>query len=316
MIKVFQGLMSKYTGYRIKKLKEIEIELNKSYNTIKYDHHSPKQVEAQKKISFPSLATAASIGKNIEYSIKSVKNNPLNANTEISDPLLEEFENYIYSMGINSIGYTKIPSNLIFKDKSILYANAIVLTKEIDEYSVNNDIPNKAAHDLKLYDEFGKKVNTITDYLRENGFGAQASHPAGGMVTYPSLAQEANLGWVGRSHLLITPELGPRQKIAAIFTSIENLPQVESNEHSWISDYCKNCGKCMRKCPEKAIIEKEISNEDFVKESPDSILTTEIKVDVCKGCNDACTICMKECPFNKIEYNKLKNSFEKRVKDD
>jgi epoxyqueuosine reductase len=147
-----------------------------------------------------------------------------------------------------------------------------------------------------------KKTNELADYLRKNGFGAHASHPAGGMVTYPSLAQEANLGWVGKIHLLITPELGPRQKISAIFTSIENLPKTGPNEHTWISNYCANCGKCVKKCPENAILEKK---------SSDIGLSTEIKVDICKGCNDACTICMKECPFNKRDYWPLKDRFEK-----
>lgn len=304
MKNIFQDIQDRYTNYRLNKLKKLEIGLNKEFNTIKSDNNSPKIVEAQKEISITSLPTAVSIGRNIEYSFKSLRKNPIKPETIITRDLLKEFENYAQSIGITSIGYTKVPSNLIFKDRSILFENAIILTKEIDEYSVNNDISNKASRDLKLYDEFGKNTNELTDYLRQNGFNAQASHPAGGMVTYPSLAQEANLGWVGKSHLLITPELGPSQKISAIFTSIENLPQTGPNEHSWISDYCANCGKCVRKCPVNAILEKK---------SSDSGLSTKIKADICKGCNEACTICMKECPFNKKDYAKIKNRFEKRI---
>jgi hypothetical protein len=53
----------------------------------------------------------------------------------------------------------------------------IVFTKEIDKNAVDNDIPQKAEKDLKLYNELGKKINVLTDYFRENGYGAHASHP-------------------------------------------------------------------------------------------------------------------------------------------
>ena len=65
------------------------------------------------------------------------------------------------------------------------------------------------------------------------------------------------MGFIGKSGLLITPESGPRQKISAIFASIENLPVKEDNEHAWIPDYCEKCGKCIKACPEKALIETE-----------------------------------------------------------
>ena len=47
------------------------------------------------------------------------------------------------------------------------------------------------------YDELGKKTNKLAEFLRLNGFAAQASHPAGGFVTHPPLAQYANLGYMG-----------------------------------------------------------------------------------------------------------------------
>jgi len=240
-----------------------------------------------------------SIGKNVEYNVKSLKNNPSNPKTVVSKDFIPKFEKYARSMGIKGVGYTKVQPDLIFKDRAILFENAIVFTKEIDQFAVDNDFPKKQANDLKLYDEFGKKTNELVDYLRENGFPAQASHPSVGFVTYPSLAQSAGLGWKGKSNLLITPELRPRQKISAIFTSIENLPINEYNEHSWMSDYCNNCVKCIKTCPKNAIVEKS-----------DNFNRSEFIPELCKGCTDIRTICMKECPFNKREYSHLKSRFE------
>jgi len=296
---ILSEIRSKYANYRFKKIRDLEVSVNNENNVIKASNSSPERFNANKKVQLKTLPTLLSIGKNVEHNVKSLKNNPNIPKTVASKDFIEKFEKYARSIGIEGIGYTKVHPDLIFKDRAIIFENAIVFTKEIDQFAVDNDFPQKQANDLKLYDEFGKKTNELVDYLRENGFSAQASHPSLGFVTYPSLAQSAGLGWRGKSNLLITPELGPRQKISAIFTSIENLPVNEHNEHSWISDYCNHCGKCIKTCPRNAIVEKS-----------DNFNRSEFIPELCKGCTDICTICMKECPFNKREYSHLKNRFE------
>lgn len=243
-----------------------------------------------------------SIGKNIEYNFKSLKINPENPETSATNEFISNFEVYAKSLGIMSIGYAKVIPEMIFKDKAVLFDNAIVLTKEIDKNEVDNELPGKVATDLKLYDKLGKITNELADYLRENGFGAHASHPAIGSVTYPALAQNAGLGWRGKNNLLITPESGPRQKISAIFTSINNLPFKQDNEHSWIADYCDICGKCIKKCPKRALSEEDSQNGNN---------RTKLTPELCRGCYESCTICMSECPFNIKGYALLKNRFEK-----
>ena len=297
---ILSEISSKYTNYRLKKIKDLEISVNNENNVIKSTSSSPERFNVNKKVKLKTLPTLFSIGKNVEYNVKSLKNNPNIPKTVASNDFIQKFEKYALGMGIECVGYTKVHPDLIFKDRAILFENAIVLTKEIDQFAVENDFPEKQANDLKLYDEFGKKTNELVDYLRENGYSAQASHPSGGFVTYPSLAQSAGLGWIGKSNLLITPKLGPRQKISAIFTSIKNLPVNEDNDHSWISDYCNNCGKCIKTCPKNAIIEKseKFNGSEFIPV-------------LCKWCKDICTICMKECPFNKRKYSHLKSRFEK-----
>jgi ferredoxin len=295
-------LKSKYTNKRLNKIKQFEMSIINEEGAIKANNLSPEIFSVNKKTSLRALPTMLSIGKNIEYNFKSIKNNPTIPKTNVSNDFIENFENYAKSIGIKSIGYAKVPRELIFKDKAILYDNAIVLTKEIDKNAVDNELPGKQETDLKLYDELGKKTNKLADYLRENGIGTHASHPTIGSVTYPTLAQYAGLGWRGNSNLLITPELGPRQKISAIFTSIDNLPVKDDNEHAWIADYCNTCGKCMKKCPKGAIMEIEPHNGSQ---------GTRLMPELCRGCYESCTICMSECPFNNRDYASLKNRFEK-----
>ena len=295
-------LKTNYTKKRINKIKQLYMGVNNEKGAIKSDSSSPEIFAVNKKTPLRALPTMLSIGKNIEYNFESLKNNPALPNTTSSDDFIKEFENYAESMGITSIGYTKVPPKLIFKGNAILYDNAIVLTKEIDKNQVDNELPDKSTTDLKLYDKLGKITNELADFIRENGFGAHASHPTIGSVTYPTLAQYAGLGYRGKSNLLITPELGPRQKISAIFTSIENLPIKKENEHSWIANYCNICGKCMKKCPTNAILEIDSSTRTK---------TSKFEPKLCRGCYESCTICMKECPFNHKDYTWVKNRFEK-----
>jgi len=226
----------------------------------------------------------------------------------ISPEDLKTFENHSKSLGIGVIGYTRLPRQLIFKDRAVLYDNAIILLKEMD----NDKIAKAPSVDtfkmvMGTYDSLSKTVNALTGYLRELGYGAQGGYPLGGLTLFPPLAAAAGLGWNGRHGLLITPQFGPRQRIAAIYTSINNLPLSESNTHTWISDFCENCGRCIRTCPAKAIRESPLIHESGRR--------THIIRDKCLPffVNDqGCTVCIKECSFTKKSYEHIFKRFSKR----
>ncbi|MFX0024718.1 MAG: 4Fe-4S binding protein, partial [Candidatus Hermodarchaeota archaeon] len=131
--------------------------------------------------------------------------------------------------------------------------------------------------------------------------GAHPVHPLGGAVLTPPLAKIAGLGWQGRHGMIITPKYGPRMRIATVFTSIENLPSPIVNPHSWIENWCKKCGVCIIKCPTSAI--KTVSIEQ------DNGLINHIENEKCFPYfveNHGCSVCIKECQFNKFGYDSLK----------
>jgi len=141
----------------------------------------------------------------------------------------------------------------------------------------------------------------LSDYLRKEGFGTEIAHPMGGFVNFSALGQKAGLGYIGDSGLLITPELGPRLKVAAIFVSIANLPINQVEAHSWILEYCEKCGKCVKACPEKALVEKETCCGNKIEIIPKN----------CLGCSQGCTYCIEACPFEVKGYEHVKNKFDK-----
>ena len=295
---IINGIKNKYTDHRLNKINKLENSVKEEEGCIKASSTSPEKLMPDKlKITLKTLPKQLSIAKNMESTVKSLKNNPEIPKIQAGNDFIQKFENYAHSIGIDGIGYVKVPSDLIFKDKAILFDNAIVLIMEMDKKAIDA-APSPETQDMGVvtYDELGKKTNELAGFLRANGFAAHASHPAGGFVIYPHLAQEAGLGYRGRHGMLITPEFGPRQRISVIFTSIQNLQIDNFNEHSWIPDFCKKCGGCIKKCPRDAIIEEPFEN---------GIKTIIIK-DLCHGC----TICMKDCNFNRREYGQIKGRLE------
>jgi epoxyqueuosine reductase QueG len=238
-----------------------------------------------------------------EYPDQSTINNPDKPEFIASDDFIKEFEKYGQSIGIASIGYAQLTPDLLIKDKFIPYPHTIVLTMEMDKKIIEAK-PGAEAQKLNdaAYAKLGEITYRLSDYLRENGYATQVAHPYESIVNFTPLAQKAGLGWIGQSGLLITPEFGPRQKISTIFVSIANLPVKEGNEHSWVSDYCERCGKCVKACPEKALIEKETCCGD--KE-------TELVQKRCIGCSQGCTYCIEDCPFDTKGYDHLKIKFDK-----
>lgn len=252
-----------------------------------------------------SLSSCVTQGRK---AIKAINENPKQAITMISESELKEFEDFAKELGIGAIGYTKLPHKLIFKERAVLYDNVIVLTMEMDKEAISK-APSVDTFKMVMstYDTLGIITNSLAKKLRDMGFQAQASHPLGGLVLYPPLAVEAGLGWFGRQGLLITPEFGPRQRIAAIFVNIDNLPISKENKHSWIGEFCMQCGKCARACPSKAILERPIEYKSGRKTtiSREKCLPIFVK-------QEGCTVCVKECVFSKTNYHDLYKKFERK----
>ncbi|MBC8498481.1 4Fe-4S binding protein [Candidatus Bathyarchaeota archaeon] len=270
--------------------------------------------ESSGEMSFPvSLSAIPSMlrimgpmRENMNLASTSVDENPVEPKVEVDEPTLEELRGYARSLGLGELGYTKLPRKLIFKEKAVLYDNVIVLSMEMDRAKIEK-APSTETRImiLETYNELGIAANRITEFLRERGYGAQAGHPLGGVTIYPPLGELAGMGWHGRHGMLITPEYGPRHRLAAVYTSIGNLPLSDMNSHAWIGEFCKTCGRCIEACPSGAILDTPVSHENGV--------VTHIERDLCFPVflrQHGCSICIKECTFNRTSYESLRSNWE------
>jgi len=114
---------------------------------------------------------------------------------------------------IVKIGFTELPSSLVFKNKIVLFRYVLVFMQEMKKERIDK-APGFEAGDetMRVYASLGETVNDVADWLRSKGIRCQSNHPMGGLVCPPPLAGKAGMGWQGKQGILITPEFGPRQR--------------------------------------------------------------------------------------------------------
>ena len=116
-----------------------------------------------------------------------------------------------------------------------------------------------------------------------------------GIFSNKLAAHLAGLGWIGKSCLLITPEVGPRVRWASVLT---DAPLGITGEP--INERCGSCEECVQVCPQQAF-----TGEAFRLEDPREV---RFQVQKCKQYFDdmetkqayaVCGMCLYICPYGK-----------------
>ena len=101
--------------------------------------------------------------------------------------------------------------------------------------------------------------------------------------------------------MLITPEYGPRVRLAKVFT---NLPMVADKPIEFgVWEFCKSCKKCAEHCPSQALSLSDPTETPIDISNREGVLTWHIDAKKClsfwvKNKTD-CSNCIRTCPFNK-----------------
>ena len=239
--------------------------------------------------------------REMSLSARSVRDNPYTGKKTIDAEALRELEAYAHGLGVTDIGYTRVDPRYIFKGFKLLFPNAIVLTMEMDREKIRQAPSMLSFIEIfRTYHQLGVIVNRVAEFMRARGYNALAGPAIGGDVNYIPVAIDAGLGYSGKNGLLITRSNGPRIRLAAVFTDIENLPFAQENPFRWVRDYCESCNLCIEKCPVDAIFRETKTHADG---GPIFIDHTRCADPFSN--DNGCTLCIKHCPFSYGDYDLL-----------
>jgi len=144
------------------------------------------------------------------------------------------------------------------------------------------------------YVDSGVIALQIAQFLRRLGYNARAHIDGNYRVVCPLVAKDAGLGEIGRMGLLMTPELGPRVRIAVVTTNAP-LKTNPRKEDSTMIDFCLDCKKCADVCPGNAI-----SFDD--PEEVDGVIRWQINQEACftlwTKMGTDCGRCVAVCPYS------------------
>ncbi|MFQ6043466.1 MAG: 4Fe-4S double cluster binding domain-containing protein [Candidatus Poribacteria bacterium] len=114
-----------------------------------------------------------------------------------------------------------------------------------------------------------------------------------GLFSHKLAAHLAGLGFIGKNCLLITPQFGPRVRLASILTDCPLEPGTR------IDGRCGDCRECVDVCPVDALSGVEFCDSEVIEK--------RLNVDACGGYRDGgaasdkrgahvCGLCLAVCP--------------------
>jgi epoxyqueuosine reductase QueG len=150
-----------------------------------------------------------------------------------------------------------------------------------------------------LLDRIGLEIGTILNEVGYKSYVIPSSCIADrkrltGIFSHKLAAHLAGLGWIGKSALLITPEIGPRLRWMTILTDAP----LKAGEP--IENRCGDCTICVKACPVKAFTggsfdtPKPRSEIFDARKCQDYFELREGKIGV-----QACGMCVFVCPYGR-----------------
>jgi len=217
----------------------------------------------------------------------------------------ERIKRKAFELGADLVGFTVLEPSFIIKDEPVAGRWAISLALEMDYDRIARSPKHPSSIEVsRTYYELGNIAIELANYIRSLGYNAIVHHPRGfngrvGAVFHKPVAQKAGLGEIGRHSMLITPEFGPRIRLATVSTELKLVATHPLN--LGIARYCDQCAKCVQKCPVGAIPKHKTAkiSADGKKRLRKKVWRIDVNSCIPQFIKtDGCAICIKECTFN------------------
>jgi reductive dehalogenase len=175
------------------------------------------------------------------------------------------------------------------------HSYAIALTVEMDKHMIDRAPYGPIVMEsAQQYLVSGAIAVQIAEFIHALGYPARAHIDGNYRVVCPLVARDAGLGEIGRIGLLMTPELGPRVRLAVVTTDLPLISDERSRDHS-VMDFCTKCQKCALVCPSRAI-----SFDD--RTEIDGVQRWQIDSEACFtywcSVGTDCGRCVRACPYS------------------
>jgi epoxyqueuosine reductase len=137
-----------------------------------------------------------------------------------------------------------------------IYKEVVSLLRPLKEAGEADPGELLKAHSDYLNGRLNRALHEFGSFFKQQGFRSlplPAVSPVDerfltSLFSFKHAAQLAGLGTIGHHSLLITPEYGPRVRLACLLTEVP----LEATQRM-DKDYCINCDACIRACPARAI---------------------------------------------------------------
>jgi reductive dehalogenase len=178
--------------------------------------------------------------------------------------------------------------------------SVIVLAFEMDYESIKASPTMLGdAATMDGYSKMAITAGSLAKFLMSLGYNAIPCGNNTGLSV--PMAIDAGLGELGRQGILITPQYGPRVRLAKVIT---DLPMAYDQPIRFgVKEFCDVCGKCARACPVQAISHGPQDDQAINLSTNPGVMKWPINAEKCYMSweihGSGCTMCIKVCPFNK-----------------
>jgi epoxyqueuosine reductase len=115
-----------------------------------------------------------------------------------------------------------------------------------------------------------------------------------GPLSHKLVARAAGIGWIGRSCLLVTPEVGPRVRFATVLTDAPLSPDARLERD------CRACTLCVDRCPAAAFTGRAFDPDEPLEARMDVRACSEYRSEAKEESGvEICGVCVAVCPHGR-----------------